>query len=537
MTTSRVGQGTDREGVLSRATSHEYDLAVVGGGIAGAGVARDAAMRGIDTILLERTDFAAGTTAGSTRLIHGGLRYLEDYEFGLVFESLRERERLADLAPHLLQPQPFVIPQYDQGPFGRVKYRLGMVLYDLLSYGKAMPRHERLSREAVLALEPSLPADGLTGGFLYHDRQVPFVERLCLENVLDAASQGADVLNHAEVTAVRTTDGRVTGVTADAPLESTTLSIDATAVVDATGPWSGPAATVRDRPLVRPTKGIHLVLPRLTDHALTLPTTDDRVIFVVPWEDRSLLGTTDTDYDGDPGRATATAADVEYLLAEATRYFPRLSTTDVYYAYAGVRPLVDPGRDQDPSDISRRHRIVDHGDPAGLFSLLGAKITPYRLAAEDATDAVAAFLGTRAPCRTAEVPLPGARGDATGGDVLDTDRHDHLHGLYGTRVDEVQAWIDRDDRFREPVCSHADDVLAQVALAVHSEFAETLTDVLLRRLPVGYQRCEGRDAVEPVAALMAELCGWNDRRRDREIESYLATVDRRHEFRSGRGDG
>lgn len=526
---------TDRADIVANSRESEYDLAVIGGGIAGAGVARDAALRGIDTVLVEQTDFGSGTTAWSTRLAHGGLRYLEQYDFSLVFESLQERETLAEIAPHLVDPLEFLIPQYDESVFERVKVGLGMVLYDLLSYNKTMPTHERLSRSALLDREPALPSGGLQSGFLYHDRQVDFVERLCLETVLDAAAHGADVLNHASATDIRERHGQVAGLTVHDELGGESFDIDSKTVLNATGPWANDVVDdlTADR-VVRPTKGIHLVVPSLTDHALTLPTTDGRVIFVVPWREKSLVGTTDTDFDGDPAAARATEADVTYLLEEAGRYFPALSREDIYYTYAGVRPLYNSDPDAGASDVSRRHEVIDHGDElAGLFSLVGAKITPYRSAAEDATDAIAAHLGVDAACETADLPLPGGYGDLDGTDRADLSAsvREHLRDLYGSRAENVLARVEDDERLATPLCEHTDDILAQVVVAVEEEYARSLTDVMLRRCTVGHARCQGRDAIDTVADEMADLLEWGDERKQAEIDRYESVIARRTAFR------
>lgn len=521
---------TERKRIVDRIAAESYDLVVVGGGIAGTGVARDASRRGLETLLVEQTDFGAGTTAGSTRLIHGGLRYLEQLEFGLVFESTQERETVAELAPHLVDPVTFVVPQYDENLLERVKLRLGMILYDALSYGKTMPRHERLSGDELREFEPAVSGGGLQGGFLYHDRQCRFVERLCVENVVDAVNAGADVLNHAEATSIRTDGTRATGVVVRDELSGRTVEVESDAVVNAAGPWADDVVEAHvDERMVRPAKGIHLVVPSLTDHALTLPTTDGRVVFVVPWDGKSLVGTTDTDYEGDPSEAVATEDDVAYLLEEVGRHFPGLDADDVLYTYAGVRPLYGSGAGGDSASVSRDHEVVDHaGDCNGLFSLVGAKITPYRRAAADLTDAVADYLGEATTCDTADVPLPGARGTGARTDALPADVLDHLESVYGTRASLVVDRAERDERLGESLCEHTDDVLAQVTVAVEAEHARRLTDVLFRRCTVGHAECEGRDAVDDVADHMAELLDWSDARTRDEVDRYERVIDRRH---------
>ncbi|MFC7139809.1 glycerol-3-phosphate dehydrogenase/oxidase [Halosimplex aquaticum] len=528
---------TDRAKTLDRVREAEYDVAVVGGGVAGAGVARDAAMRGLDVVLVEASDFGSGTTAYSTRLVHGGLRYLKQYDFGLVFESPRERETLAEIAPHLVDPLRFLIPQYDESWSYRFKLRLGMALYDALSYGKTVPNHERLSRSRLRDTEPALPETGLQGGFAYYDRQAEFVERLCLETVMDADANGADVLNHASAESVETDGDSVAGLTVEDGLTEETFDIESSAVVNAAGPWAEEvAAGLPDDTFVRPAKGIHVVVPRLTDDAVTLPTTDGRVVFVVPWNGKSLVGTTDTDYDGDPREAHATASDVEYLLDEVGRFFPGLNESDVLYAYAGVRPLYDTGGASDSAAVSRDHEVVEHGYPyAGLFSLVGAKITPYRAAAEDATDAVTEYLGVDSSCRTAEEPLPGGRGEPSLEGELPTATADHLASLYGSRATVIERRAAADPRLAEPLCEHTDDILAQVTVAVEEEYARRLTDVLFMRCTVGFEPCEGRDAVETVADHMATLLGWDETRTREEIDRYETVIDRRHVFEDDYG--
>ncbi|RKD88642.1 glycerol-3-phosphate dehydrogenase [Halopiger aswanensis] len=527
MSDRETGFGQRRPDRTSIAGS--YDLVIVGGGIAGAGVARDAAMRGIDTLLVEQADFGSGTTAGSTRLAHGGLRYLEQYDFSLVFESLQERETLAEIAPHLVDPLTFLIPQYDESRLARLKLRLGMILYDALSYGKSMPNHRYLSPEALQDLEPAIPTDGLQGGFAYHDRQIEFVERLCLENVIDAANHGATVLNHAAVTDLCVENGSVVGVRIDDELSGESIDVEGDAIINAAGPWIDDVlGGYADEQFVYPAKGIHLVVPKLTDHALTLPTTDDRIVFVVPWNGFSLVGTTDTEFDGDPADAAATDADVDYLLKEVGRYFPDLSKGDVLYSYAGVRPLYDSGSTGRASDVSREHRVIDHRDDiSGLFSLVGVKITPYRHAAEEATDMVAEYLGVERSCRTATEPLPGGWGHRSSGGSLPQSVVEHLQKLYGSRADVVVDRAEHDERLAEPLCEHTYDVLAQVTVAVEEEYARRLTDVVFRRCTVGYESCQGLDAVETIADHMAELLEWDDRRKEAELEWYERVLERR----------
>jgi len=374
-------------------------------------------------------------------------------------------------------------------------------------------------------MEPTLPEEGLKGGFAYYDRQAEFVERLCLETVMDADANGADVLNHAVATSIETDDDSVAGLTVEDDLTGETFDIESSTVVNAAGPWAEEVvAGLPGDTLVRPAKGIHVVVPRLTENAVTLSTTDGRVIFVVPWNGKSLVGTTDTDYDGDPREARATVSDVEYLLDEVHRFFPDLGEDDVLYAYASVRPLYDGGDASDSAAVSRDHEVVEHDRPYGLFSLVGAKITPYRAAAEDTTDAVAAYLGVDSTCRTDAEPLLGGRGDSSFEGDLPAATADHLASVYGSRAETVERRVAEDPRLAEPLCEHTDDVLAQVTIAVEEEYACHLTDVLFRRCTVGFEACEGRDAVEPVVDHMAMLLGWDEKRSQQEIDRYGTVI-------------
>ena len=509
--------------------TRSYDIAIVGGGIAGAGIARDAARRGFDTILLDRSDFGDGTTAGSTRLAHGGLRYLEHYEFGLVREGLRERETLAEIAPHLVDPLTFLIPSFEEPWYERLKLKVGISLYDVLSWGKSMPTHDRLSADDISTREPDLVTDGLQGGFAYADRQIPFPERLCLENVLAAHANGADVLPYAEVTGIRSTDGSVSGVTVTDRLLDRTVDVDATVVINATGPSADALVPDGgDTSLVRPIQGIHLVTRSLTEHAMTLPTTDDRIVFIVPWHGYSLIGTTEHEVTGDPEATRATSGEIEYLFEEVSRYFPSFGPEDVYYTTVGVRPLYQAEETDDPSAVSRAHEIVDHGAPNdGLYSVVGAKITPYRGIAEETVDTVAGRFGTVPACVTAEELLPGGGSLPTRPDTIDDETATHLESLYGSRVSEVYDRIEADSNLAAPLCKHSLDILAQVDVAVETEFAAHVDDVLFRRLTVGHEHCVGSDAIDPVLDRMATLLDWDAERQEAERERFNEAQDRR----------
>ncbi len=525
---------------LTESTRESFDLIVIGGGIVGAGVARDAALRGLKVALFERQDFGCGTTAGSTRLIHGGLRYLELLDFRLVRLDLKERETLLKVAPHLVKPLRFVVPFYGGGLARRLKVRLGMMLYDLLSLDKSLPRHSVLDAEEVKAVEPGLRAEGLRGAVAYYDAQAFSPERLCLENVIDAREHGAHVFNYAEVTGALRRGERIEGVrvrdTLDAAGEE--FEVRGRVVVNASGPWFDRVArnlTPGDAPRIRTTKGVHVACPPLTRQALVLfSNVDGRLFFVIPWLGYSWIGTTDTDYAEDPGAARASAADVEYLARSVKEFVPGVADAPVYFSNAGVRALVmEEGSE---SSVSRMHRVDDgerSGAP-GLVSVLGGKITGYRAVAEEVTDVVCSKLNVKTACRTAATPLPGARPgrqNAAAPSSVDEETAAHLSGLYGSRASEVIGLADSDGRLRERLARGYPDIAAQVVHAVRSEQCRRLNDFMLRRTTLGFSRDQGRAAASSAAALLAEELGWSHQRAAAETRAFDEHLDATQAFR------
>jgi len=391
--------GGRRAAVVAHLHKRHLDVLVVGGGAVGCGIARDLALRGFSVALVEQADIASGTSSRPTRLIHGGLRYLELLDFGLVRSDMREREILLRVAPHFVAPLPFLIPLYDRGALERARLHAGMQLYDLLSYDKSLPTLRWLDQEATLRAEPTIKAAGLQGAWRYFDAQVPLVERLVVETALDAASQGALLLNHARATRfVRdTSSGAVVG----------DIDVRARLCINATGPWLDVTAGE-----LRLTKGVHLVTPPATRNANVLfAKSDGRLFFVVPWLGYSLVGTTDTDYAGDPADAVATDDDVRYLASEAHGAFSGAPFDHVYYTWAGVRALVREDGVAE-SKVSRKHAILNHearhGVP-GVVSVVGGKLTAYRGIAEEVGDLVARKLGRTAPGYSDRRQLPGGR--------------------------------------------------------------------------------------------------------------------------------
>jgi glycerol-3-phosphate dehydrogenase len=537
-------------------TDGEYDAVIVGGGMAGAGAARDLALRGVSVALLEKGDFASGTTSRSSKLIHGGLRYLELLDFALVRESLRERETLRRLATHLVRPLPFLVPVYRESSRSLVKVRIGLRLYDWLTPGRRRERYRVLPPVDALSLEPAIRTDGLRGAGYYFDDLLVFPERLCLENVLSACRHGARAFNYAEVEEVlRDRAGALRGVKVRDLLTGRVVDLRARVIVNAAGPWvdqvrARAGVSERGRRIVRTTKGIHCLLPRLTERAVYHSTADDRMIFVIPWRDFSLVGTTDTDFEGDLDRLYATRDEVAYLLDEVRRAVPdpRVAPEHVVYTYAGVRPLsFEEGRRA--SDVSRAHKVVP--EEGGRFlSVTGTKLTCYRSLAARLAEDVLRSLGRRAPGRTDRLLLDGTDESAGDDDArvearawldvsaeasasgLERATLEALYATYGRGAGRVVELAGKLAAGTERLCPHNPEIVAQLHVAVHDEMAVSLQDVLLRRTGIGTSRCQGLDCAESIGRRMAAVLGWTPRRREAELEAYGAHVARAVRFRT-----
>jgi glycerol-3-phosphate dehydrogenase len=529
-----------------------FDAVVIGGGMAGAGVARDLALRGASVALFEKGDFASGTSSKSSKLIHGGLRYLELRDFALVRESLREKRTLERLAPHLVQPLPFLVPVYRGSRRGLITVRLGMWLYDLLTPGTSTERYRVIRPVDALALEPSIRAADLRGAGYYFDDLLLFPERLCLENVLSAVRHGARAHNYCQVEeAVRGPRG-LEGVRVRDLLSDQVHTVKASVIVNATGPWVDrfrELAGIADAGarILRTTKGIHCLLPRMTERAIYLSTADDRMIFVIPWREFSLVGTTDTDFDGDPDRLWASRDEVAYLL-EAVRQAlpdPRVAAENVAYTYAGVRPLSwEAGASA--SRVSREHKVVPEGAEGRFLSITGTKLTCFRSLAEKVGDSVMRALGRAVPSRTARLALDGldeevgmvearawldvsAEMAATGLSRETLARLVETYGRGYTRVLELARKLpDGMDR----LCPSNPEIVAQLHHAVREEMAVSVQDVLLRRTGIGQSRCQGLDCAESIGARMRELLGWSSRRLTAELTAYRQYIDRSLRFRT-----
>jgi glycerol-3-phosphate dehydrogenase len=526
-----------------------FDALVIGGGMAGAGVARDLALRGARVALFEKGDFASGTTSRSSKLIHGGLRYLELWDFGLVRESLRERETLRRLAPHLIRPLPFLVPIYRGSSRGLIKVRIGLGLYNWLAPGRRTERYRVFGASEALAHEPGIRPDDLVGAGYYFDDLLVSPERLCLENVFSAVRLGARASNYCQVEDVVRGRLGLEGLRVRDLLSNTVHTVRGRVIVNAAGPWVDrirEVARIRDQGprLCRTTKGIHCLLPRITERAVYLSTRDDRMIFMIPWRQFSLVGTTDTDFDGDPDRLWANREEVTYLLDEARRVFsdPRVSETNVVYTYAGVRPLTFAAGES-ASKVSRQHRVFS--EAGGRFlTITGTKLTCFRSLAEEAGNHVLAVLGRRAPSVSAQRALDGSD-EAPAVEArawmdvspelaalgLSKETLEMLVETYGrgySRVIELSRKLpDGSDR----LCHQNPEVVAQLHHAVVEEMAVSLQDFLLRRTGIGLSPCQGLDCSEAIGRRMADLLGWSPRRLDAELAAYHDAIDRSHRFR------
>ena len=499
----------DRASALERLATEQFDVLVVGGGITGAGVALDAASRGLRTALLERDDFGSGTSSRSSKLVHGGLRYLGQGEYGLVAQALAERQRLLVNAPHLVRPLPFLYPTYDSRSRMRA-VGTALWLYDLAGGFRIGRLHQRLSVDEAAAHTPSLRRDGLVGAHLYLDAQADDA-RLTLALVRTA------VLDHRAVAANYTAVGELQAGGASVSADGREFDVRASVVVNAAGVWAdrlwgdGQAS-------IRPAKGVHVTVPAErvpTDVALVLGVpSDDRSIFVVPWPgaDRVYIGTTDTDYDGPLDDPTCTADDLTYLLDAANAALATtLTPADVVGAWAGLRPLVAGAPNQRSADLSRRHRVIRGRD--GLVSITGGKLTTYRAMAEDTVDAVQETLGRRpTPSRTAKLALRGA-----GGPFAD----DHLGRRYGSEARVVSALMQADPALSEPLVPGLPYLRAEAVYAARYEMARTLDDVLARRTrSLILDQDASVKAAPEVARIMAAELGWTED----EVAAQVGTI-------------
>ncbi|MCY3569610.1 MAG: glycerol-3-phosphate dehydrogenase/oxidase, partial [Chloroflexi bacterium] len=514
-------------------TTPDYDVIIIGGGINGAAAASSVAARGYRTLVLEQDDFASGTTSASTKLIHGGLRYLETGDARLVHESLQSREKLLRERSHLVRPMGFILPVYQGDPRPPWYIRSGLALYDLLSPRKVSPWHSSFSRRELQRFEPSISTDQMRAAYLYYDAQVWSPERLTLEYLAEARGSGADLRNHSAVDYIIVDGGRARGVDFHDVLTGRRSTASGRLVINAAGPWVDAVLDATGRSLQRRiggTRGSHLVVDlegRGPKHAvLASAQSDGRPMFVTPWLDHHIIGTTDVRDDGDPSDVRAAGWEIDYLIAEAARLLPGLGIEhrNALYAYSGVRPLARAGEGVFEGAISRRSFLVDHAREGvqRLLSIVGGKLT------------TASALGTKVSTAVAQqIGRPRARGIAALPEIptsravfLPPETHEHLRMVYGQRAPQVAAYAASDPALAEPISGRHRDIGAQVSYAVAHEHARTVADVLLRRTIVGLTKDLGRSAAATTAAIMAKRLGWSDEVRDQAVRDYFAELHR-----------
>lgn len=535
----------ERENRLAR-TRVSFDLIVIGGGANGCAISWDAALRGLRVLLLEKEDFGWATSAWNSRLIHGGLKYLEKYDVRLVRESLREREWMLQAAPHLVKPLRFVLPFYSRNSHPKLMLRTGLVAYDALSYDKSTPNHRVHDPRETLKLVPGLDSDGLQGSATYYDGQVPYAERLVVETAVAAAAAGAVVLNHARVERLLANEGAASGVEFTDTLTGERYTAKGRAVVNAAGPWVDQVllgtGDMSRQPMMGGTKGTHLIVDPFpgapTDSAMYYEAlTDGRPMMIIPWLGRYIIGATDVRFEGDLDRASLDAEELRYILHETNRVIPKANLTpaDVLWSYTGVRPL--PYQASGPTgDITRRHVVHHHADDnkgavRGLFSVIGGKLTTFRALAEHVTDDVLHYLP--APLRkrsatTRRSRLPGAQTLDWGQFVEDFNKSttlpdavaQRLLSVYGTRAAEVQALAQVDPALAKPIEGTEGLLAAEIAFVIREEGAATLSDIVARRIMTGLEHDLGQSSLAAVAAVAAVQAGWSPEQTLQEIAAY-----------------
>ena len=498
-------------------------MVIVGGGINGCALALAAARRGLRVSLLEKRDFGAGTTSRSTRLIHGGLRYLESFQFSLVRESLSDREELLREFPGQVVPQPFLLPTYSSDTRPSWYLGVGLALYRLLAAGGSLPAHRRLDASETLRLLPGLDPRGLTGSFEYYDCQAVYPERLALEMALRAAEEGADVRNHARVTGFLTTGPVVEGVRFESP--DGDGEIRCRLVVNATGVWAdrvlSPLPRQSGRPLLSLVNGAHIVVSRLAGaprHAVYREARSDRrPFFIVPWRGLHLIGTTETPFAGDPDSTLPDESEIQYLVREARSLFPEagVGREAVLYSYAGSRPLLR-SESADLNRASRDHRIVDHERRDGLRGLLtmaGGKLTTAPSFSRETLRVIETKLGLR-PSRAGSSPFRRVPAGIPA----------RLAAIYGPRSSELLRFLEASPDRSRPLAPACEATCGEVLFAVEHEKARTLGDILLRRTGLAFDAAYDRSWTHRAAELCAGALGWDAGRLEREVADFDAEL-------------
>lgn len=531
-----------RSAAWRRLAGKHFDVLVVGGGITGAGVALDAATRGLSTALVEQRDFASGTSSRSSKLFHGGLRYLEQMNFDLVREALKERDlTLKTIAPHLVRPVPFLYPLTGRG-WERPYVTAGLTLYDSMGGTRSMPRHRQLTRSGALKLAPALKRESLTGGLLYYDAQTDDA-RHTLTTIRTAAAYGATVVSSARVTGVLRAGERVVGAVVEDVETGERQDVHASAVINCTGVWTDEIqemAGSRGHFHVRASKGVHVVVARdrINSETGLILRTEKSVLFVIPWATHWIIGTTDTDWELDRAHPAATRADIDYILEHLNTVLKvPLTHDDIQGVYAGLRPLLSGDSDL-TAQLSREHAVAR--PQPGLISIAGGKYTTYRVMAQDAVDAAREDIGGDVSDSVTEfIPLSGAEGYVALVNQLDrlarkqqlpVWRVRHLLERYGSLVHELFALAEDDRSLYEPVPGAEEYLKAEIVYAATHEAALHLDDVLTRRTRISIETPHrGVDSARSVAELVAPALGWDTGRIEAEVAAYVARVEAERE--------
>ena len=522
-----------------------YDVIVIGGGINGVGIARESALQGFKTLLLEKDDICSGVSAWSGRLAHGGLRYLEHYDFALVRESLLERERLIKNAPHLAKHVSWLMPVYRHNKRPGWLVELGMLLFDILSFDKASPTHRYLSRNKAIARFPGIDQNGLKSAFQYWDGQIELAERLCVENAIDAIKHGAVIATHSQVNAPIIEGSKVVGVKYTDLLSGANLEAHAPVIYNVAGPWIDrvfkESAGLSPQPRLNGgTKGSHFIVDAFdgapTDVVYYETRSDGRLILVVPWFGKYLIGTTDIRWERDPGEARCDIGELEYLLNELNALIPeaKLTRDDVLYTYSGVRPLpYEP--DKAESSVTRTHILYDHAKSGlpGLITVVGGKLTTFRQLSEDAVIDLAKRLGKgKISSKTRRSPLPGAHFTtkedlvkslvAAGAPLRVADR---ISNLYGSRAINLWNIVAGDPSAGTVLDTELGLSKAEILFVTREEFPKTLTDVMSRRVILAFEKGHGLNNAEVIADIVGDERGWSAEERRKQIADYKLWLD------------
>jgi glycerol-3-phosphate dehydrogenase len=532
------------------------DVVVIGGGITGAGIARDAAMRGLAVALVEKEDFASGTSSKSARMVHGGLRYLEQYQFGLVFSACSERHKLRELAPRLVRPISFTFPVYRTSKNSLLKIRMGMWLYDLMALFRNVKRHRIVGAQQVAELEPELAQQDLVGAAYYYDCLADDA-RLTLATIQSAHQHGALVANYAEVRGVLKEGSRVGGAEVVDRIAGERFTVRAKVTVNATGVWADQIRRMDDadaEQMIRVNRGSHLVLPRqkLNIHGAVAFTSVDgrRAMYAMPWEHTCIVGTTDIDYRGDLDQVYAMPDEVESMLEAVNHAFPeaKLTQEDIISTFAGLRPLIG-GEESAAYQASRDHQIVE--SEAGLVTISGGKLTTYRRMAEDLVDVVSKKLEAesgvmiREGCKTARTPLAEnafdmasvVNGLAERFPHLERQVLEHLALTYGPASSGVLAMVEDDPEMATRVVPGLPYIRAEIPHAIQNEMAMTLSDWMIRRTHIMHEDGEqGLGCAPEVAALMAPYLKWDSAQIERQVQEYREQVKLSQRYREGISD-